>query len=196
MDFAYVKALHIIFVVTWFAGLFYIVRLFIYHVEAEQKEEEAKTILQTQYKLMSKRLWYIITWPSAILAGFFAIWMLIQEPSYLKMGWMHVKLSFVLALYFYHFACHIIYKQLQKDIIKYTALKLRIWNEVATILLFAIVFLVVLKSAISWVWGVIGIILFGVLLMLSIKLYKRIREKKSWDQFENEYLEDSESEKE
>ena len=196
MDFAYVKALHIIFVVTWFAGLFYIVRLFIYHVEAEQKEETAKKILQTQYKLMSKRLWYIITWPSAILAGFFAIWMLVQEPSYLKMGWMHVKLSFVLALYFYHFACHIIYKQLQKDIIKHTALKLRIWNEVATILLFAIVFLVVLKSTISWVWGVIGIILFGVLLMLSIKLYKRIREKKSWDQFEDEYLEDSESEKE
>ena len=196
MDFAYVKALHIIFVVTWFAGLFYIVRLFIYHVEAEQKEETAKIILQTQYKLMSKRLWYIITWPSAILAGFFAIWMLVQEPSYLKMGWMHVKLSFVLALYFYHFACHIIYKQLQKDIIKHTALKLRIWNEVATILLFAIVFLVVLKSTISWVWGVIGIILFGVLLMLSIKLYKRIREKKSWDQFEDEYLEDSESEKE
>ena len=126
MDFAYVKALHIIFVVTWFAGLFYIVRLFIYHVEAEQKEETAKIILQTQYKLMSKRLWYIITWPSAILAGFFAIWMLIQEPSYLKMGWMHVKLSFVLALYFYHFACHIIYKQLQKDIIKHSALKLRI----------------------------------------------------------------------
>ena len=196
MDFAYVKALHIIFVVTWFAGLFYIVRLFIYHVEAEQKEETAKTILQIQYKLMSKRLWYIITWPSAILAGFFAIWMLIQEPSYLTMRWMLVKLAFVACLYFYHFACHIIYKQLQKDIIKYSALKLRIWNEVATILLFAIVFLVVLKSAISWVWGVIGIILFGVLLMLSIKLYKRIREKKSWDQFEDEYLDDSESEKE
>lgn len=184
MDFLYIKALHIIFVVTWFAGLFYIVRLFIYHAEAEQKEEPAKQILQQQYKLMSKRLWYMITWPSAILASFFAFWMLYLQPDYLLMGWMHVKLSFVFALYFYHGACHKIFSQLQKDIVNYSAFKLRLWNEVATILLFAIVFLVVLKNAINWIWGVVGIILFGVLLMLSIKLYKNIRAKKSWDQEE------------
>jgi len=170
MDLAYIKALHIIFVVSWFAGLFYIVRLFIYFAEAEEKEETAKTILQTQYKLMSKRLWYIITWPSAILASFFAFWMLYLEPSYLLMPWMHVKLSFVLALYFYHAGCHKVFIQQQKGVVKYTSFKLRIWNEVATILLFAIVFLVVLKSTISWVWGVVGIILFGVLMMLGIKL--------------------------
>ena len=189
MDFLYVKSLHIIFVVTWFAGLFYIIRLFIYHVEAEKKDEPAKEILQTQYKLMSKRLWYIITWPSAILASFFAFWMLYKNPYYLKMPWMHVKLAFVLALYFYHYSCQKIYSQLQKDIIKYTALKLRIWNEVATIILFAIVFLVTLKSAINWIWGVVGIILFGVLIMLAIRLYKKIREKKSWDKAEKEVLE-------
>jgi len=181
MDLAYIKALHIIFVVTWFAGLFYIVRLFIYFAEAEEKEETAKSILQTQYKLMSKRLWYIITWPSAILASFFAFWMLYLEPSYLLMPWMHVKLSFVLALYFYHAGCQKIFVQQQKGIVKYTSFKLRIWNEVATILLFAIVFLVVLKSTISWIWGVVGIILFGVLMMLGIKLYKNIRKKNSWE---------------
>lgn len=181
MDFLYVKSLHIIFVITWFAGLFYIVRLFIYQTEAEDKEALAKEILQTQYKLMSKRLWYIITWPSAILATIFGIWMLILTPSYLTFGWMHVKLSFVLALFFYHGACHKIFLQLQNNIVKYTSFKLRIWNEVATIILFAIVFLVVLKSAISWVWGVIGIILFGILLMLSIKLYKSIRAKNDWE---------------
>ena len=103
MDFLYIKALHIIFVVTWFAGLFYIIRLFIYHVEAENKLEPAKSILQTQYKLMSKRLWYIITWPSAILASVFAFWMLYESPYYLTEPWMHVKLAFVLALYFYHY---------------------------------------------------------------------------------------------
>ena len=181
MDLAYIKALHIIFVVSWFAGLFYIVRLFIYFAEAEEKEETAKSILQTQYKLMSKRLWYIITWPSAILASFFAFWMLYLEPSYLLMPWMHVKLSFVLALYFYHAGCHKIFVQQQKGIVKYTSFKLRIWNEVATILLFAIVFLVVLKSTISWIWGVVGIILFGVLMMLGIKLYKNNRKKNSWE---------------
>ena len=188
MDFLYVKALHIIFVVTWFAGLFYIPRLFIYHVEAEKKEDPAKGILQAQYKLMSKRLWYIITWPSAILASFFAFWLLYQNPYYLEMPWMHVKLVFVLALYFYHYSCQKIYAQLQKDIIKYSVFKLRIWNEVATIILFAVVFLVTLKSAINWIWGVVGIILFGVLLMLGIRLYKRIREKKSWEKAEKKVL--------
>ncbi|QTE22763.1 CopD family protein [Polaribacter cellanae] len=190
MDFLYIKALHIIFVVTWFAGLFYIVRLFIYQTEAETKLEPAKSILQTQYKLMSKRLWYIITWPSAILASIFAFWMLYQNPSYLQEPWMLVKLAFVLALYFYHGFCQDIYNKLQKDIVKYSAFKLRVFNEISTIILFAIVFLVTIKSAINWIWGVIGIILFGILMMLGIKLYKRIREKKSWEKAESEILEE------
>ena len=185
MDFLYIKSLHIIFVVTWFAGLFYIVRLFIYHVEAEKKEDPAKEILQTQYKLMSKRLWYIITWPSAILASFFAFWMLYKNLYYLKMPWMHVKLTFVLALYFYHFSCQKIFSQLQKNIVKYSAIQLRIWNEIATIILFAIVFLVTLQNAINWVWGVVGILLFGLLMMLGIKLYRKIREKKNWEKIKN-----------
>ncbi len=177
MDFLNIKALHIIFVITWFSGLFYIVRLFIYHAEAEKKGSPEKEILQKQYKLMSKRLWYIITWPSAILASFFAFWMLYQNPTYLKMPWMHVKLTFVLALYIYQIICHKIFIQLQNDIVKYSSFKLRIWNEVTTIILFSIVFLVVLKNAINWIWGVIGIILFSVLLMFGVKLYKRIRNK-------------------
>ena len=156
--------------------------------EAETKLEPAKSILQTQYKLMSKRLWYIITWPSAILASFFAIWMLYKNPYYLSEPWMLVKLAFVFGLYFYHGFCQNIYSKLQNDIVKYSAFKLRIFNEVATIILFAIVFLVTVKSAINWIWGVVGIILFGVLLMLSIKLYKKIKEKKSWDKAEKETL--------
>ncbi len=190
MDFLYVKALHVIFVITWFAGLFYIVRLFIYHAEAEKKEEPAKEILQTQYKLMSKRLWYIITWPSAILASFFAFWMLLKNPFYLEQPWMLVKLSFVLLLYVYHFGCHKIFKQLQKGEVKYTSFKLRIFNEIATIILFAIVFLVTLKSAINWIWGVVGVILFGILLMMGIRLYKKIRVKKNWDKFEKKLIEE------
>ena len=196
MDFLYIKALHIIFVITWFAGLFYIVRLFIYHAEAEKKEQPAKEILQTQYKLMEKRLWYIITWPSAVLASFFAFWMLYKNPVYLEMPWMHVKLSFVLALYFYHGACHKIYTQLQNGIVKYSSLKLRIWNEVATIILFAVVFLVVLQNAINWIWGVVGIILISVLLMLSVKLYKKIRAKKSWDKYEKELIKEDKKKEE
>jgi putative membrane protein len=189
MDYLYVKALHIIFVVTWFAGLFYIPRLFIYQTEAEDKIEPAKSILQTQFKLMSKRLWYIITWPSAILASIFGIWLIYLNPVWLEQPWMLVKLAFVLGLYFYHGFCQSIYNKLQKDIVKYSTFKLRIFNEISTIILFAVVFLVTVKSAISWVWGVVGILLFGVLIMLGIKLYKRIREKRGWDKAEKEILE-------
>jgi putative membrane protein len=184
-SFYYIKALHIIFVVTWFAGLFYIVRLFIYHAEAENKEEPAKGILQAQYKIMSKRLWYIITWPSAILTAFFATWLLYKMPGFLQQPWMWVKLSFVFLLYFYQWGSHIIYKQLQNDIVKYSSAKLRLWNEVPTVILFAVVFLVVLQSAINWIWGVAGILAFGIVLMLLIKIYKKNRQKKSWDTSEN-----------
>lgn len=181
MDYYYIKALHIIFVVTWFAGLFYIVRLFIYHVEAEGKEEPAKSILQKQYKIMSKRLWYIITWPSAILASFFAFWLLYLNPTLITQPWMLVKFSFILILYLYQFGCQRIYAQLQNDIINYSSAKLRLWNEVATVVLFAVVFLVELQSAMDWIWGVAGIIAFGIVLMILIKLYKKARRKKSWD---------------
>ena len=173
----YLKSLHLIFVITWFAGLFYIVRLFVYQIEASEKPSPEKEILQEQFKIMSYRLWYIITWPSAILASFFAFWMLYEVPSYLTMGWMQVKLCFVFALYFYHAGCQKIYTQQQNGIVKYNSFKLRIWNELATLLLFAIVFLVVLKNSISWVWGVVGILLFGALLMFAIKLYKEVRSK-------------------
>ena len=161
-----------------------------YHVEAEKKEDPAKEILQTQYKLMSKRLWYIITWPSAILASIFGFWLIYKSPYFLSESWMLVKLAFIIALYFYHGLCHVIYKQLQNDIIKYSAFKLRMINELPTVILFAVIFLVELQHSIDWIWGVVGIILFGVLLMLGIKIYKKMREKKSWDKAEKEVLEE------
>ncbi len=173
----YIKSLHLIFVITWFAGLFYIVRLFVYHIEANNKPSPEKEILIKQYKLMSYRLWYIITWPSAILATVFAVILLFLIPEWLQQSWMHVKLTFVFLLFLYHFKCHSIYRQLQRDEVKYTSGFMRLWNEGATIILFAVVFLVILKNAVDWVFGVIGIILFSILLMLGYKFYKRIREK-------------------
>jgi putative membrane protein len=173
----YVKSFHLIFVITWFAGLFYIPRLFVYQIEAFYKSSPEKEILGKQLKLMAKRLWFIITWPSAILATFFAIWLLILRPGYLELGWMHVKLAFVLLLYIYQFKTHIYYKQLQKDEVKVTSNFMRIWNEGATFILFAVVFLVIVQSAINWIYGVIGIIVLGLLIMLGFKLYKNIRSK-------------------
>ncbi len=169
-----------IFVITWFAGLFYIVRLFVYHAEAKDKLEPEQSILIRQYQLMQYRLWYIITWPSAILASFFAFWLLFFTEIgkvWLTQPWMHVKLGFVFLLYLYHFKCHRIFVQLQNNEVKHTSGFFRLWNEGATIILFAVVFLVILKNAVNWIFGVIGIILFSVLLMLGYKFYKRIREK-------------------
>ncbi|TLF46344.1 CopD family protein [Maribacter aurantiacus] len=173
----YIKALHLIFVITWFAGLFYIPRLFIYHIEAQQKPVVEREILSTQFKLMEKRLWYIITWPSAVLATLFAIWLLILMPQWLQQPWMLIKLGFVLLLIVYHLKNHLIFKRFQQDDIKYSSNYMRIWNEGATLILFAVVFLVILKGTFNWIFGVVGIIVLGILLMLGIKLYKRIRQK-------------------
>lgn len=173
----YLKSLHLIFVITWFAGLFYIVRLFVYQIEANQKPSPEKEILLSQYKIMTYRLWYIITWPSAILAVLFAVWLLILMPVWLKAPWMHVKLGFVFALVLYHLKCHTMYLQLQKDEFRYTSNFMRLWNEGATIILFAVVFLVILKNEFNWIFGVTGIVLFSVLIMLGVRFYKRIREK-------------------
>jgi protoporphyrinogen IX oxidase len=173
----YLKSLHLIFVITWFAGLFYIVRLFVYQIEANEKPSPEREILQKQYKIMTYRLWYIITWPSAILATLFAIWLLILMPVWLEMPWMHVKLGFVVLLIAYQLKCQQIYAQLQKDNVKYSSNFMRLWNEGATIILFAVVFLVILKNAFDWIYGVVGIVLFSVIIMLGFKFYKRIREK-------------------
>ncbi len=174
----YIKSLHLIFVITWFAGLFYIVRLFVYQIEASEKPSPEREILLKQYKIMTYRLWYIITWPSAILAILFAIWLLIIMPAWLQMPWMHVKLGFVFLLIIYQIKCQFIYKDLQNEVFKYSSNFMRLWNEGATIILFAVVFLVVLKNAFNWIYGVIGIFLFSIIIMLGFKFYKRIRERK------------------
>jgi len=171
----YIKSLHLIFVITWFAGLFYIPRIFIYHIEASQKAAPEKEILGTQLKLMAKRLWFIITWPSAILAILFGSWLLLLAPHWLEQSWMHAKLGFVVLLIMYHIKTHLIFKQLQKDQIMYTSNFMRIWNEGATLLLFAVVFLVLLKSTLNMAYGMLALVGLAVLLMLGIKLYKRTR---------------------
>ena len=179
----YIKALHIIFVVTWFAGMFYMPRLFVYNTEAGDKTEIEKNILRAQFKVMMKRLWFGITWPSAILTLILGSLVVHLGKWYLVLfqpegRWLLIKLIFVIFLYVYHFTLNSIYKQQMKDIYKYSSQQLRIWNEVATIFLFAIVMLVVVKQSMSLVWGLTGLIVFVVLLMSAIKIYKAVRTKK------------------
>lgn len=174
----YVLSVHIIFVVSWMAGLFYSVRLFIYHVEANERTEPERSILRKEYERIEAKLWNIITTPAMVLTVSAGIGMICLNPGLLQTSWFHVKLGFVFLLLIYHFSCQRILKQLKEDRCKLSSFKLRLWNEVATILLVAIVFTVVLKSAVNWIYGLLGLIIFAVVIMLAVKWYKGYRKRK------------------
>jgi putative membrane protein len=169
----YIKALHIIFIVTWFSGLFYIVRLFIYSAEANAKPEPERTIILKQLGIMQSRLWYIITWPSAVLTLIFGTWIGILYGG--LPTWLLVKLMFVLALFIYHLSLQKIFNEQQKGNFHWSSQKLRMWNELSTFLLFAIIMLAVIKELFNALWGLAGLIGLAIILMIGIKLYKKYR---------------------
>jgi putative membrane protein len=149
--------------------------LFIYQTEALARPANERDILKPQLDMMASRLWYIITWPSAILTLIFGTWVLTYRWGYLELGFMQAKLGFVVLLYVYHLFCHKLFKELQSGRTRWTSTQLRIWNEASTVLLFAIVFLIVLKNTMSMVWGIAGLIGLGISLMIGIRLYKKYR---------------------
>jgi putative membrane protein len=175
MAYYWFKAFHIIGVVVWFAGLFYLVRLFIYHVEAEAESEPARSILQNQYGLMERRLYNIITTPGMVVTVAMAIGILSQEPDVLKQGWMHAKLAVVALLLVYHFYCGRLIKQLQAGTCKWSSKKLRALNEAPTLMLVVAVMLAVFKNSLpadATTWVVAGLVL---LMAVTIQLYARKR---------------------
>lgn len=173
----YIKAIHIIFVVTWFSGLFYMVRLFVYTAEANEKPEPGRAILLKQFRIMQKRLWYGITWPSAILTLIFGTWMGFLYGS--LPAWLLVKLLLVAGLFIYHLSLHIIFLQQQKVIFKWSSQKLRLWNEMATIFLISIVMLAVVKQLLSIVWATVVLVLIIFILFLSVRIYKQYRDRRN-----------------
>ena len=177
MAYLYIQAIHIIFVVSCMAGLFYIVRLFVYHIEANEKSETERVVLQRQFVLMEHKLWYYITTPAMVLTVLAGGGMLYINPALLSANWMLVKLGFVVALLAYHFICQRIMGQLKQGIFRWSSTQLRLWNEIATILLVAIVFTVVLKSSVDWIYGLSGLIIFAVVIMTAVKIIKRYRLK-------------------
>jgi putative membrane protein len=177
MTYLYFKAIHIIFVVSWMAGLFYSVRLFIYHTEANALPDVERNILQKQYGIMESRLWNIITTPAMILSVLAGLGMLYINPSLVQEGWMQLKLGFVVALLLYHFICQRMIGQFKQGIFNWTSTQLRLWNEVATILLVAIVFAVILRTALDLAYGLIGLVVLGGSIMVAVKVYKKYRTK-------------------
>ena len=178
MSYLAVKALHIIFVVSWFAGLFYIVRLFIYHTEAQLKPSNEAEILSAQFTIMEKKLWWIITTPAMVLTVVFGAWMLVLNPGLLSLPWMHIKLTFVVLLLIYHFVCQRLLKKVANGQFNWSSTQLRLWNELATLVLVAVVFLVELQHSMNWIGGTVGFFGVGILLMLLIRIYKKINSKK------------------
>ena len=173
------KAIHVIFVVSYFAGLFYIVRLMIYHTETQQMEEPKKSILQDQYTYMEKKLWNVITAPALVILITMGLNMLYKNQGLLHMPWMKSKLGMISVLLIYHFWCWRTLKQIQNKVFKYTSVQLRMTNELATILLFVIVFAVIQKTDFGrdWYWSIVSFFGCGILLMLIVRLINRNNKK-------------------
>jgi putative membrane protein len=170
------KALHLIFMVTWFAGLFYLVRLFVYHREAESRESPVKEALQEQYALMERRLYYIITWPGMVLTVIFGSLLIILNPAYLDL-WLYVKLGMVVLLIGYHIYCGEILKDLKAGKCQLKPFHFRLLNEGPTLLLFGIITLAVFKNMTDFLWVFAGLVGLGVVLFLGARLYKAYRER-------------------
>ena len=177
MSYFWFKAFHLIGVVVWFAGLFYLVRLFVYHAEASNEPEPAQSILKKQYEIMEKRLYNIITTPGMILTVAMAIGLLSTEPDVLKQGWLHIKLGLIVLLLIYHFFCARIMKKLAQNECNLTGQQFRALNEAPTILLVLIVLLAVFKNQLPLditTWLIAALIL---LMAVTIQLYAKKRRK-------------------
>ncbi|MCP9833168.1 MULTISPECIES: protoporphyrinogen oxidase HemJ [unclassified Cyanobium] len=173
------KTLHIVGVVVWFAGLFYLVRLFIYHREAAELDPPLRQAFEAQYGLMERRLANIITTPGMVVAVAMAVGLLVVEPLWLKQAWMHAKLAFVAALLAYHWFCYRLMGQLQRGACHWSGRQLRALNELPTLLLVLVVMLVVFKNQFptgAATWFLVALV---VAMAASIQFYARWRRLRS-----------------
>jgi putative membrane protein len=169
------KTLHIVGVVVWFAGLFYLVRLFIYHREAAQLEPPLRAAFEAQYAVMERRLANIITTPGMAVAVLMAVGLLSVNPAWLHQGWMHAKLAFVTALLAYHAFCYRLMGQLQRGDCSWSGRQLRALNELPTLLLVVVVMLVVFKNQFptgAATWFLVALV---AAMAASIQFYARWR---------------------
>lgn len=178
MAYLIIKALHIIFMVSYFAGIFYLVRIFVYYKDTDGFGSPKKEILREQYVFMARRLWNIITVPAGILMLLFGIVMLFMNAGLLHTSWFQLKLFFLLGLAAYHYWCWkkvLKIRNLQNGELATANLKLRQANEIATFLLFLVVFTVILKSDTveKWPQLMAGFFVIVSAIMLTVKLVNR-----------------------
>ena len=174
----FLKALHIVGFVAWFAGLFYLVRIFVYHAEAGEKGEPEKSILQKQFTQMQWRVYRIICNPAMMITWTAGIVMLVLNPTYLQMGWMHIKLTLLVVLLGYHLYCTRVIRRQEAGEEGMTPWQLRLFNEIPTLFLVAITFLAVYGKAggLNYLYFIVGLVLFSVLIYGGARAYKMRRE--------------------
>ena len=181
MDILTLKAIHIIGFVAWFAGLFYLVRLFVYHAEALDKAQPEKDILSKQYSIMEERLFSIITRPAMIITFIAGIAMLILYKGYLQEGWMHIKLTLIVLLAAYSERCKTHIKKLARGELPMTSVRFRMYNEVPTIILIAVVVLAIFRNQLSLI-ALISTIIGSILVIgLFFFIYSKSQQKKGQD---------------
>ncbi|WP_120488910.1 CopD family protein [Bergeyella cardium] len=180
MAYSIFKALHIIFMVSYFAGIFYLVRLFVYYKDTEGFPQEKKTILREQYIYMLRRLWNIILAPAGVLMLVFGLILIMLNPTLMKMPWFHLKLTGLIALAGYHYWAWrkvLELKNLQGESLQTPNIKLRQYNEIATFILFLIVFTVILKQqVIDYGWQLL--LGFFALVFVIMMIVKQVNRKK------------------
>lgn len=178
MLYTIIKAIHIIFMVSYFAGIFYLARIFVYYKDTDVFEDQKKQILREQYIFMARRLWNIITVPAGIIMLASGLTMIFLNFGLMKTPWFHLKLTFLVGLAFYHFWCWkkvLQMKILAGNTLPIENLKLRQANEIATFILFLVVFTVILKSMVIEYWWqlIVGFIVLVVLIMTTVKLVNK-----------------------
>ena len=178
MTYLIIKALHIIFMVSYFAGIFYLVRIFVYYKDTDAFESPKKEILREQYVFMARRLWNIITVPAFVLMTIFGTILILMNPTLLQMSWFQFKIAFLIGLFIYHYWSWkkvLEIKNLQNDELKTANLKLRQANEIATFLLFLVVFTVILKSLTieNWWQLITGFFVIVFVIMMTVKLVNK-----------------------
>jgi protoporphyrinogen IX oxidase len=174
----YFKAFHIIGAVAWFAGLFYLVRMFVYHVEADQKPEPLREPFKNQFNLMEWRVYKIICNPAMMITWACGLTMTYLNPDYWLMGWFHVKFALIVLLTVYHLWCKRLILRLERGERPYSSFQFRLLNEAPTLFLVSIVLLGVLKDILNFAYAFSGLIAFGFMLYLGAKFYRMNREKK------------------
>lgn len=175
----YLKAFHIVGFVAWFAGLFYLVRMFVYSAESMEKQEPERTILSKQFILMEWRVYKIICNPAMVLTWACGLGMLfLYGTEWLVANpWMHIKLTLLVLMTGYHHFCKRVIKKIEKGETTFNSFQFRLLNELPTLFLISIVLLAVLKNSLNFLYAFLGVLLFGFLLFIFAKMYKKHREK-------------------